>query len=254
MTGVDFFQLTDVGCVREQNQDAVGSWAYEDGVVLAVAGGIGTAAGAEASALALETIARETGRAPGGWDIQKALKRAVQEANLAIYQRAITVPELRGMATTLTASAIVGGTLVAAHVGNCRLLLLRDGVVTQLTKDHTWVAEQLEYGLLAPEEAATHPRRAVVTRCLGRELIVAIDMLQLDLRARDVIVQCSDGLHGLVAEDEIAELLLAHPPEAACRALVRRGCEEGGDDNLSVQVAAITDVPVAARSWWRLGR
>jgi serine/threonine protein phosphatase PrpC len=256
MPELEFFQLTDVGCVRETNEDAVGHWPHEDGLLFAIADGVGgNAAGEVASALALEVLAREMDRAPGGWAVGKRLRRAAQEANLEIYNKAITVPELRRMATTLTASAIVGGTLCAAHIGDCRLFLFRDRRLTQLTKDHTWVWEQVQYGLLKPEAARTHPRRNVLTRCLGAELIVGIDVLTLEVRPGDVVVQMSDGIHGPVAEAEIAELLGAHPPEAAGRALVRRAREEGGEDNLSVQIAAVVSCPPpAARPWWKLGR
>ena len=256
MPEIEFFQLTDVGCVREGNEDAVGHWPHEDGLLFAVADGLGGhAAGEVASALALEVLAREMDRAPGNWAVTKRLRRAVQEANLELYNKAIVVPELRGMGTTLTASAVVGGTLVAAHVGDCRLFLWREGALTQLTKDHTWVWEQMQYGLLSPEAARAHPRRSMLTRCLGRELIVGIDVLSMDLRPGDIVVQCSDGIHAAVRDEEVAELVAAHPPEAACRALVRRAREEGGEDNLSVQVAAIVSCPpAAARPWWRLGR
>jgi protein phosphatase len=256
MADIEFFQISDVGCVREQNEDAIGHWAHEDGLVFAVADGLGGhAAGEVASGLALEVIAREIDRAPGGWPVAKRLRRAVQEANLEIYNKAIAVPELRGMASTLTATAVTGGTLVAAHVGDCRLLLLRDGKLTQLTKDHTWVWEQVQYGILSAEDARNHPRRHVLTRCLGRELIVGIDVLTLAMRPGDVLLQCSDGVHGALAEPEIAELLGAHPPEPACRALLRRAREEGGEDNISAQVATVVDCPPPApRSWWRLGR
>jgi serine/threonine protein phosphatase PrpC len=252
---IEFFQLTDVGCVRESNEDAVGHWPHEDGLLFAVADGLGGHAGGEvASALALEVLAREMDRAPGSWAVTKRLRRAVQEANLELYNKAIAVPELRGMGTTLTATALVGGTLVAAHVGDTRLLLFRDRRLTQLTKDHTWVFEQVQYGLLSPEAAREHPRRHVLTRSLGAELIVGIDVLTLDVRAGDVLVHCSDGIHGAIAEREIAEILGAHPPEAAARALVRRAREEGGEDNSSVQIATVVTCPPAARPWWRLGR
>jgi len=113
----------------------------------------------------------------------------------------------------------------------------------------------MQYGLLSPEDARAHPRRNMLTRCLGRELIVGIDVLSMDIRPGDVVVQCSDGVHVAVREEEVAELVTAHPPEAACRALVRRAREEGGEDNLSVQVAAVVSCPpAAARPWWRLGR
>ena len=256
MPEIDFFQLTDVGCVRAENEDAVGHWPHEDGLLFAVADGIGGHAGGQiASSLALEVLAREMDRAPGSWPVAKRLRRAVQEANLEIYTKGITVPELRRMGTTLTTTAVVGGTLVAAHVGDCRLFLFRDRKLTQLTKDHTWVGEQVQYGILSPEEARTHPRRHVVTRSLGQELIVGIDVLSLDVQPGDVLLQCSDGIHGVVGEAELGELLAAHPPEAACRALVRRAREEGGEDNLSAQIAAIIDCPApAARPWWRFGR
>src|SRR5947209_7945778 len=161
MPEIEFFQLTDVGCVREGNEDAVGHWPHEDGLLIAVADGLGGhAAGEVASALALEVLAREMDRAPGSWALTKRLRRAVQEANLELYNKAIVVPELRGMGTTLTASAVVGGTLVAA---------------------------------------------------------VAL--------------------------------------AAGCGAVVGRAREEGGEDNVSVQVAAIVSCPPgAARPWWRLGR
>src|SRR5947208_16706250 len=111
-------------------------------------------------------------RAPGSWPVAKLLFFFIHTATTEIYTKGITVPELRRMGTTLTTTAVVGGTLVAAHVGDCRLFLFRDRKLTQLTKDHTWVWEQVQYGILSPEEARTHPRRHMVTRCLGQELIV----------------------------------------------------------------------------------
>jgi len=255
MPEIEFFQATDVGCVREINEDAVGHWAHDDGMVFAVADGLGgEEAGEVASSLALEVLGRELERAPANWSVAKRLRRTFQEANLEIYNKAITVPELRGMGTTLTAAAVTGGTLVAAHVGDTRLYLLRDGRLTQLTKDHTWVAEQAQYGLLSADAARSHPRRHVLTRCLGRELIVAIDVLTLDLRPGDVLCQMSDGIHGYFVDGDL-ERFLGEPPEAACRAMVLRARELGGEDNLSVQVAVVRDCPAAAPKprWWRFG-
>jgi len=256
MLEIDFFQLTDTGCVRTGNEDSIGHWPHEDGLLFAVADGVGGEnAGEIASALVLEVISREMERAPGGWPVAKRLRRAVQEANLEVYNKGITVPELRGMTTTLTASAVVGNTLVAAHVGDCRLFLLRDRTLTQLTKDHSWVWEQVQYGLLSSEAARTHPKRNVLTRSLGRELIVGIDILQIDVRPGDVILQCSDGIHAPLPEPELQELLAGHPPQAACQALIRRAREEGAPDNASVQVAAVIDCPAPQpKPWWRFGR
>jgi PPM family protein phosphatase len=257
MPRIDLFQLTDVGCVREINEDAVGNWPHDDGVVLAVADGLGgEEAGEVASTLALDVLGRELDRAPGSWSVAKRLRRTFQEANLEIYNKAVTVPELRGMGTTLTAAALTGCTLVAAHVGDTRVYLKRDGKLTQLSKDHTWVAEQVQYGLLSAEQARTHARRHVLTRCLGRELIVGIDVLTLDLHVGDVVLQCSDGVHGYLRDEELCDLL-DEPPEAACRAVIQRGRERGGEDNRSVQIAVVVDCPApepAPRSWWRLRR
>jgi len=257
MPRIELHQITDIGCLREINEDAVGHWPHDDGIVLAVADGLGgEEAGEVASALALDVLGRELDRAPGSWNVAKRLRRTFQQANLEIYNKAVTVPELRGMGTTLTAAALTGCTLVAAHVGDTRIYLKRDGKLTQLSKDHTWVAEQLQYGLITGEQARTHARRHVLTRCLGRELIVGIDVLTLDLRPGDVILQCSDGVHGYLRDEELGKLLEA-TPESACREMIQAGRERGGEDNLSAQIARVVDCPAPAptpRAWWRLGR
>jgi protein phosphatase len=257
MVAVSYFELTDVGCVREENEDAVSSWPLADGMLFAVADGLGGyAAGEVASAFALDILRVETERARQAWPLAKTLRRAMQEANLRLYQRSIVVSELRGMGTTLTATALTGRTLVAAHVGDCRLLLLRDGALTQLTKDHTWVAEQVQYGLLSAEQARSHPRRHVLTRCLGRELIVGIDVLTLPIQEGDVLVQCSDGIHASVTEHELLESLRDRDPDASCRALVERARAAGGPDNLSIQIALVTECgsAPATRRWWQRHR
>jgi len=224
MPDIDFFQLTDVGCVREGNEDAVGYWPLEDGIVFAVADGLGGQnAGEVASSLALEVLGREVERAPGNWAMTKVLRRAVQEANLAIYNKGVTVPELHRMGTTLTATALVGGNLTAVHVGDCRLYLRRDGSLIQLTKDHTWVWEQVQYGILSPEEARTHPRRNILSRCLGHNLIVSIDTLTLEVQSGDVLVQCSDGLHAMLPDADITAALQDTSPERACQQLIEQG-------------------------------
>lgn len=259
MLEIDFFQLTDVGPVREGNEDAIAVWSHDDGLVFAVADGLGGhASGEVASNLALEVIERETTQAPRTWQVSKRLRRAVQEANLALHGKSITVPELAGMATTLTATCLVGDVLTAAHVGDSRLYLVRDGGITQLTKDHTWVAEQISYGLLSPEAAKTHPRRHSITRCLGTELIVGIDVLTVGVRPGDVLVQCSDGVHGPLQDPAIAAAVRDTAPNVACRRLVEEAIAAGGEDNLSIQVAVVTSCAPSEtsprRRWWQLGR
>ncbi len=256
MSEIDFFHITDTGCVRDGNEDAVACWPHDDGILFAVADGLGGHnAGEVASALAIEVLGEEMEKAPRSWPVNKRLKRAVQEANLRIVTKATTVPELQKMGTTLTASAVVGSTLVTAHVGDCRLYLVRNGSLTQMTKDHSWVGEQVEYGILTPEEARIHPRRNVLSRCLGHELIVGIDVLTMAIQPGDVLFHCSDGIHTLLSESEMLERLRGGGSEVACRAMIQRAREAGGDDNLSVQVAAVISCsPDPPRSWWRLGR
>ena len=250
---IEYSELTQPGA-RATNEDGVGHWPEADGLVLAVADGIGEAAtGRVASTIALEVLGRELG-ASAELPVVKRLRRAVQAANVELYQKAVTVPELAGMATTLTVTALGAHGLVTAHVGDCRLFLLRDGTLTQLTKDHTWVWAHLPG---APEQVRGvrgQPRRYSLPRCLGQELIVSVDVLSMAVRPGDVFFQCSDGVHGVLEEHEITELLESHPPDAACRALVRRARECASDDDASVQVATVRAIDAAAaRSWWRRG-
>jgi protein phosphatase len=248
MFDVDFSELTQAG-VRQTNEDAVGHWPEDGGFILAVADGLGDEdAGQLASSLALRMLGedlRETTDLPA----VKRLRRAVQAANVALYEKAFTVPELRHMGTTVTVTALAPDGLVTAHVGDCRLFLLRDRTFTQLTKDHTWAWAHLPG---APERVHGRPRRYSMPRCLGQELVVSVDVISMSLRAGDVLLQCSDGVHGVLGDGEMRELLESHPPEAACRALVRRARESASEDDASVQIASVRAVEAPAmRSWWR---
>lgn len=251
---IEFFHKTDKGLVREQNEDAIGFWQYKDGVLFAVADGLGAHnAGEVASNLALEVLAREMNQYAGTGALTKNLKQAVHQANLEIYQKAITVPELYRMGAAFIASVLAGSTLVTAHIGDCRLYLLRDGSLEQLTKDHTWVGERVQYGILSPEEARTHPNRHVLTRYLGYELLASIDFLKIDVKPGDVLVQCSDGIHSLLPDPEIAGLLMQGSPEASGNAIIRQALDAGGTDNMSLQIAKVIscgDRPVQP-SWWK---
>lgn len=252
MSEIEFFQLTAAGPDRLANEDAVGCWPHDGGLLFAVADGIGGApGGAFASTLALDVLAREMELSLGSWPVARRLRRAVQQANHELYGKAIAVPELRGMGTTLTATALVGEVLVTAHVGDCRLFRLRDAKLEQLTKDHTWVWERVERGLLSPAEVRAHPSRYVVTRCLGRELVIGVDVITAPVHPGDILVQCSDGMHGALAEEEIAELAAAHPPKPACRALLRRARADGCGGDLSVQVLAVRSRAAPGASVWR---
>jgi len=256
MLNIGFSQLTDAGCVRDDNEDAIGSWPLEGGLLFAVADGIGGQnAGQVASALAMEVVSRDMLDGEGGGSLQNRLRQAVQKANLEIYQKGMTVPELRRMGTTLTVSALVGHTLVAAHVGDTRLYLLRKGTLTQLTKDHTWVAEQVRYGILSPEDARDHPNRHILSRCMGHELIAAIDVLSINIEAGDRVVQCTDGVHDSLPDSEMERILREGESDSVCKTVIARSREAGGEDNLSIQVASVISCPSPSpRPWWKFGR
>lgn len=254
---IEFFQITDKGPVRENNEDALGLYQYDDGVCMIVADGLGAHnAGEVASALALEIIEHEMTAQTGTGLTMKNLRNAVRQANLEVYQKAITVPELARMGAAVTASVLTGGSLLTAHIGDCRLYLLRNGVFTQLTKDHTWVGERVEYGILTPEEARIHPNRHMLTRYLGYELLASIDFLKIDLQAGDTLLQCSDGAYETLSDDELAGIVSADKPEAACTGIINRSRESGAEDNISVQILSVANPGVhrEQQSWWRFWR
>jgi protein phosphatase len=250
---LEYSELT-LGAVDGANEDAVAHWWCDDSLVLAIADGVGEhAAGHVASAMALDVLGRELSAPQLDRSLSLRIRRAVQAANLEIYQKGVAVPELRRMATTLTVSAIEGRSLLTAHVGDCRLFLYRDGRVTQLTKDHTRAWEDP----LAPAAngSGTGVHAGALSRSLGHELVVSIDFLTMQLAAGDRLLQCSDGVHAALDDEELRELMEAHPPEAACQAIVRRAREVDAGDDASAQLVRIAGLapPPAARPWWRFG-
>lgn len=240
--------LTDAGTERDHNEDACGTHAEASGcAVLVVADGVSSSEGGEtASEMAVEVTLRAYREGPASTPSGQRLYRAIQQANIEIYDRAMVVPELRGMSTTLTAAAVDRGQLTAVHVGDSRLYLVRGGEVTQLTKDHTVAAERVRLGLLGAERARTHPERSTLTRSVGRELIVSRDRLGRMLEQGDVLVLCSDGLHNVLADAELGELVRGRSAADACRALVAAANALGTPDNVTAAVARLVG-PVPAR-------
>ena len=253
MPEIEFFQLTDVGCVRTNNEDAVGSWPHEDGLLFAVADGLGGYnAGEFASTLALEVLAREMERAPGTWAVGKRLRRAIQEANLEIYNKAITVPELGGMGTTITATTLIGASIVTAHVGDCRLYRLRDGGIDVLTRDHTMAQDLLQFHLISPEQATDHPGRHQLTRSVGGEPFLNADILTGKTLPGDTYLLCSDGLWSELTDGEIQDMLGENDISSACEKLVRIALGGGAPDNITAIVFRIEKIGTRATSKFSL--
>ncbi|HEY0784961.1 MAG TPA: Stp1/IreP family PP2C-type Ser/Thr phosphatase [Acidobacteriaceae bacterium] len=229
---------TDVGCRRQNNED---SFAYDlSAGIFAVSDGMGGSAGGEiASQLAVEQLIasyRLLREAQGEHipSFAEALYHAVGSANAAVHARAQADAELRGMGATLVAMALEGNKAVIANVGDSRAYLLREGSSTQITADHSFVAEQVRAGLLTEEAAIHSPLRSTITRAVGIAPTVEADLFAAELAPGDRILLVSDGLTRYVADHEMAEV--AGPsvsPDQACAALVELTRSRGAADNVT---------------------
>jgi serine/threonine protein phosphatase PrpC len=228
--------LSDVGTDRPDNEDFCGHFIESPvSAIFAVADGVGGYEGGEiASRMAIETTLAAYRDSPPAWGAAKRLQRAVQQANIEIHSRALSVPELRRMATTLTAAVIDRGALTIGHVGDCRLYLLRHGKVNQMTKDHTWVGERVRMGLMTSAQARAHPERSALNRSVGRELIVAVDRISMALKQGDRLILCSDGLYNVLDEAELERITQEGSAEEVCRELIEKANSRGTADNLTV--------------------
>ena len=244
-TGIEVSVQSDIGCLRQNNEDSFGYWEPEDdqqflrkGRLAVVADGMGGyEGGQEASRLAVETLV-EVYRDFGGDDPQAALVEALQTAHEQIREYSFAHPELRGMGTTCTAAAIVQDALYYVHVGDTRLYLIRDGQITRVTRDHSYVGRLVESGMISREEAETHPQRNILTAALGTnpDLIMDSPGQPKPLRPEDVLLICSDGLWGQVRDSEILDAVENKSAEQTGRKLIELARERGGPDNITVEV------------------
>ncbi len=243
--GVRFATLSDSGTARGNNEDACGVYVQDSThVLVAVADGVSGEEGGEiASRTAVDVTLRAYAESAAKWGAPKRLYRAAQQANIEIYDRAIVVTELRRMSTTLTAIVVEEGMVHAAHVGDSRLYLIREGAIVQRTKDHTVTGEKRRMGLMSAERAKEHVDRSVLTRSLGRELIAAVDRITFPIGSGDVLLVCSDGLYNVLEDEELRDLSGGKDPEAACSDLIRAANARGTPDNLTVAVVQITGQP-----------
>ena len=228
---------SDVGRVREANED---SYLVHEPLFVVADGMGGHTAGDVASSTAVEIISEGSDQAsPENPD---TLATLIRNANAAIYEKSSQDPSLRGMGTTCTLVLLDGAQAHIAHVGDSRAYLLRDGRLRQVTEDHTLVARMVKEGRLQPEEAEHHPQRSIITRALGVDADVEVDLDRLELREGDRLVMCSDGLSSMVDDEIIQRTALEAPdPQSAADALVQQALEAGGEDNVTVVVIDVTD-------------
>jgi PPM family protein phosphatase len=267
---IEIFGRTDVGRVREDNQDsflclelAAGSpggppfrW------LLAVADGIGGhTGGAQASDLAVRTLETDIRAGVAGADAvdpQTLLEETIQRANRLIFGAASKLPNSAGMGTTLVAALAGPELALVSNVGDSRAYLVRDGRLYPITQDHSWVAEQRKLNVLTAEEIERSPFRTLVTRSLGYENEVKIDTFQVELRPGDDLFLCSDGLYGRVPEKTIGRLFKKNRGIVdLCARLIDSANEAGGTDNITAVVGRLRDAdarprrPLSATLLWK---
>ncbi|MGE5707292.1 MAG: Stp1/IreP family PP2C-type Ser/Thr phosphatase [Bacteroidota bacterium] len=228
--------LTDVGKVREINQDCF-STDLDSGLFLVADGMGGHLAGEKASRRAVETICEQMAEAEE--HSLETLQRAIQEANRQIVSQSLQDPSMRGMGTTVTAVIAKEADLFFGHIGDSRAYLIRRNQIEQVTEDHSVVAQLLRARAITPQEAQRHPYRNVITRCLGMQMEIEADTRHVRWQKGDRILLCTDGLSGLVSDEEMAEIAgLAEDPQAACDQLVNLALDRGGYDNVTVVLLA----------------
>ena len=258
---IEFHCVTDTGRARNNNEDSV---AVDEPTSLAVlADGMGGYnAGEVASGMATSFIKAELGR----WlaeasanasdaDVRRAMDICVDNANRAIFNAANSNPQYAGMGTTLVLAVFRDSRLLLGHVGDSRGYRLRAGRLLQVTHDHSLLQEQIDSGLITPEQAALSANKNLVTRAVGVEDTVLLETHLHDVLPGDVYLLCSDGLSDMLDDDGIARLMLASESLAECAtALVAAANEAGGRDNISVVLARARGPAGPSRAWWPFRR
>lgn len=259
---LDIVRLTDVGLLRDHNEDAIASDVTAGFVILADGMG-GYKAGEVASEMAVLSIAAELKEAmlafqPNQQSVAPLSRQpeaqfiidAVKNANAVIYQASQTHPQCAGMGTTLVVGLFTNNKLLVGHIGDSRMYRLRNQMLTQITEDHSLLQEQIRAGLITPEQARFSVNRNLVTRALGIDEEVELELNQHDVEVGDVYLLCSDGLSDLIDDDIIQATLNAFDLADAAEALVELANDNGGKDNISVILAKVNKSFEYHYSWY----
>ncbi len=245
-----YYELSSPGPARDNNEDFVGFWQPETleekrdrGAVAVLADGVGGLhRGEVASRLAVETALKTFHEAPEGKTPQQLLTQMFNEANLAVYDKGMEDHGKSRMATTLAIVVLRNDEIVVGNVGDSRVYLVHKAEIRQLSTDHTYVGMQQKFGLISEQDAKTSENRSVLTRSVGNEPVIRLDVESTTVFKGDHVVLCSDGLYAHVTDSEIADIVSRLSPAQACRQLISLAEQRGTDDNLSVQVLQINDV------------
>lgn len=234
---------TDIGLIRQLNEDSyrILPGSSQSPSVFIIADGMGGHnCGEVASRMAVDHLSEAINAEGAGLcasnDVGAELKRLVEAANRTVFEKSLERPEANGMGTTLTMAVINKNIITAAHVGDSRLYLIRNGKMTQLTEDHSYIGELVKNGSLTREEAEHHPRKNIITRAIGSSAELDVDILSCEIEKDDIFLLCTDGLTNMVEEDKIYEEAVKNDPEKACSALIEAARLNGGEDNITVIV------------------
>ncbi len=236
---------TDVGLVRQSNQDSVDVHTFSDNCGLfVVADGMGGHRGGKmASSIAVETIINECisnyTEELSAEDIKELLCNAVRSANAEVFKQSNENPELEGMGTTVVACIVDNNKLYTASVGDSRVYACSGTRIFQITQDHSLVADLLRRGVITVDEARVHPQKNVITRAVGSEADVIVDIFETNLDSGNVVVACTDGLHGLLTDEEIAGVVSVEIEDSAEK-LISMANDKGGNDNITVVAVRIS--------------
>ena len=237
---------TDVGRIRAGNEDSLYADADQERGLFIVADGMGGhAAGEVASEMAVQIVARDLApmRDLSGPESLVHMADALKAANRAIYERTIVEADKQGMGTTASCIVMGQGRWIIGHIGDSRIYLLRDGVFRQVTKDHSYVQEQVDAGFLTPEQARYHPYSNVITRCVGANAAVEADVLQGELQNGDLFVLASDGLTGMVEDPQLKKILeTRQTPGRIVDTMITEANRRGGLDNITAIVVQVIQV------------
>jgi len=246
---VDIGTLSDVGCVREVNEDSIRVIRPTDpnelakrGILVVVADGMGGHnAGEIASRLAVEAVVERY--ADETQDPGTALARSIERANRIIVDAAAKDARYTGMGTTCTALLLRGGLAFCAHVGDSRLYFVRGNDILLMTEDHSAVMDMVKRGTITADEARHHPDKHVIVRALGvrGDVEVATWEKPLAVRPGDTFLICSDGLYNVVEDNELFDAMRGSSPQRACERLVELARQRGGPDNITVGIITVTD-------------
>ncbi|MEY4428685.1 MAG: hypothetical protein RLZZ182_1374 [Pseudomonadota bacterium] len=258
----EFFALTDTGRVRNNNEDCIATDPASGVAVLADGMG-GYNAGEVASQMACDFILgelvrwlNEAARSASDADVKRAMDICVDNANRAIFTAANSNATFAGMGTTLVVSVFRPGRALVGHIGDSRAYRFREGTLSQITKDHSLLQEQIDAGILTPEQAAVSANKNLVTRAVGVEDFVLLETRAHDLQADDLVLMCSDGLSDMLNDRQIEDILrLGGSLSDLGQALISAANGAGGRDNIAVVlVRAHGAAEPSSRSWWPFRR